>query len=149
MTHKYHTGINPKKHLCCYLPTNLQESNCVVDFPSHVFHCFSARVFLSAWELVESQFSLWGPSGSTRTAEWYFHTAPRHLLLRRTPLNGIHLIKEEVGHFPVVLRSVRWGRREPHILGFLTNNCPDGNVFVTITGLSVKMVARKLLLVII
>lgn len=60
-----------------------QRNHPLVWISHHVFSI--ASVFLSAWVLVESQLLVWGPSGSTWTAEWYFHTAPRHLLLKGSP----------------------------------------------------------------
>lgn len=66
------------KHLCCGFPEYRV-------FPLLQSAVVCVRVLLSIWVLVESQFSLWGPSGSVKTGGIYVvFPLCRHLLLRGT-----------------------------------------------------------------
>lgn len=108
----------PKVHLYSLLPkikNNPQESSSVVDFPSP-FPLFLPSSLHECW---------WNPSFQCGVLQ-----APRRQLngistplsgtcyRRETPLNGVHLIKKEVGHFPVVFTECVVGRRESTFWGF-------------------------------
>lgn len=133
MTHEYQIRISPGEYLFWDLPKNPQEFKSVVDFPPRVFHCFSRCSYVCTCLPLGMcagipVFRCGVLRGSTQTAEWCFHTAPRHLLQKGTPLNGIHLLIEEVAH-PLWFYWV-WGRGgESTFWGFLTSNRSDGRLF--------------------